>query len=143
MGHLRIAGVRFPYSDAPYPGIDFRFTTKVIDPISYDDGEKFTRGVALCGDHLMKLADARNHRITLVEDDLVIEAINHFSDLIIINQDAGYAVNRSFNPDLDQPSVPMQICALTLIMKKTVARIEMGTFVYPGCHSVQVRKIDV
>jgi hypothetical protein len=143
MRQLRITGVRFPHSDALYPGIDFRFTTKVIDSISDDDGEKFTRGVALCGDDLLKLADTGNHRVVLIEDDLVIEAINHLSNFIIIDQDSGYAVNRSFNPDLDQPSVPMQICTLTLVMKEAVARIEMGTFVYPGCHLVQVRKIDV
>jgi hypothetical protein len=143
MGHLSIAGIRFPNSDALYPGIDSRFTTEVIDPIPDDDGKKFARGVAFCGDDLLELADAGDHRIIFVEDDLVIEAINHFSDLIVINQDAGYDVSRSFNPDLDQPSVPMQICTLTLVMKEAVARIEMGAFVYPGCHSVQVRKIDV
>jgi hypothetical protein len=143
MGQLRVTGVRFPDSDALYPGIAPRFTTKVADPIPDDDGKEFARGVAPCGDDLLKLADTGNHRIVLIEDDLVIEAINHFSNLIIINQDPGYAVNRSFNPDLDQPSVPTEICTLTRVMKEAVARIEMGTFVYPDCHSVQVRKIDV
>jgi len=143
MGHLRVTGVGFPHSNALYPGIDLRFTTEIIDPIPDDDSKEFTRGIALCGDDLLKLADTGNHRIVLIEDDLVIEAINHFSNLIIINQDPGYAVNRSFNPDLDKPSVPMEICTLTRVMQEAVARIEMGTFVYPGFHSVQVRKIDV
>lgn len=143
MGCLRITGVRFPDPDAAYPGIRPPFTTKVIDLIADNDGEKLTRGVAFCGDNLMKLAYAGNHWIILIEDDLVIEAINHFFNFIIINQDPGCAVNRPFNPDLNQPSVPVEICALTLVMKEAVARIEMSTFVYPGCHSVQVHKIDV
>jgi hypothetical protein len=140
---LRITGARFPHSDAVYPGIHPRFTTKVIDLIPDNGGEKLTRRVAPCGDNLVKLAYAGDHGIILIEDDLVIEAINHFFYLIIINQDPGYAVNSSFNPDLYQPSVPMEICTFALVMEKAVARIEMDTFVNPGCHSVQVRKIDV
>jgi hypothetical protein len=143
MGCLRITGARFPHSDPVYPGINPRFTTKVVDLIPDQGGEKLTRRVAPRGNHFMKLADTGNHGIILIEDDLVIEAINHFSYLIKINQDPGYAVNRSFNPDLNQPSVPMEICTFALVMEKAVACIEMNTFVNPGCHSVQVRKIDV
>jgi hypothetical protein len=82
----------------------------------------------------VELLNAGDHRVSAVQDYLVIILIDDLLDQAVIDQDLGSRVWFSFYPDLYFPPVSVEIGAFPLVIKETVAGINVHRFIDPDFH---------
>src|SRR5208283_4963537 len=74
-------------------------------------------------DDRVELCDAGDHRVILVEDDLVVVLVHNLLDNTIIDHDLRCRVRFSFHPYFDLPPVPVEVRALPVIMEESMAGV--------------------
>jgi hypothetical protein len=112
---------------APFPAF-------LVQLVTEERGQQFTGRFSGGYYNRVDLPDAADQGVFLVEDDLVVQPLDHLLDRIVINKDSGLLVHAALHPDLDPPAVPVQAGALALVMQEPVARVEMHFLVEPGLH---------
>ncbi len=106
----------------------------LLNHVPDKDCQKLTGGITGGGNDLLELLDAGDHRVILVEENLVVKTFNDVFYDIVINQYTGIVVNGTVDPYLDFPPVPVKIGAFSLVMEQSVTCIKVHLFVYPGIH---------